>query len=164
MHDLHGAYLQSVIRWRNLVFEAQYVISGEKELDYALFNEAMQYTYVVFNELNGRENVSLSVKEEYSLVPKTITISEYTNLINMISRYAADFLFYKSGPIEFRASQIAASTLLQEAIGGFKFSDDKILSDALVFENKEYKYSYDITSGDLSGIIEALKEYRRNFE
>ena len=164
MYRLNEKYLKSVIKWRELLFDVQYILSGEKEFDLESFNEAMQYTYIVFNEIKNREDFSLPIKTECSLVPKTITISEYTNLIRLISEYATDFYGYKNGPIEFRASQIAASTLLCEVIKGFSFSDNEILRDALVFENEEYKYSCDITSGDLSGIIEALKEYRRNFE
>lgn len=164
MYRLNEKYLKSVIKWRELLFDVQYILSGEKEFDLESFNETMQYTYIVFNEIKNRGDFSLPIKAECSLVPKTITISEYTNLIRLISEYATDFYGYKNGPVEFRASQIAANLLLGEAIDEFKFSDGTILSDALVFENEEYKYSYDVTNGDLFEIIKALKEYRRNFK
>lgn len=164
MFRLHENYLKSVIRWRTLVFEAEYVLNGEKELDYDMFNDAMHFTYEVFKEIGYREDFSLSVEEDGFLVPHTITLGEYTKMIRLMSQYITDFSFYKSRPIEFRASQLAAALLLHKATSDFNFSEDDVLSDALIFEDKKYKYSYDITNGDLSEIMEALKEYRKNFE
>lgn len=164
MYNLFSNCSFAIVRWRYLVFEAQYVLNGEKEFDCDMFNDAMQFTYEVFKEIGYREDFSLSVEKDDFLVPLTITIGEYTNLIRLMSQYMTDFSFYKSGPIEFRASQLAAALLLHQATSDFKFPDDDVLSNALVFEDKKYNYSYDITNGDLSEIIEALKEYRKNFE
>lgn len=164
MYNLSSNCSFAIVRWRYLVFEAQYVLNGEKEFHNDMFNDAMQFTYEVFKEIGYREDFSLSVEKDDFLASHTITIGEYTSLIRLMSQYITDFSFYKSGPIEFRASQLAAALLLHKATSDFNFSEDNVLSDALIFEDKKYKYSYDITNGDLSEIIEALKEYRKNFE
>lgn len=164
MYNLSFNCSYATVRWRHLVYEAQYVLNGEKEFDHEMFNDAMQFTYEVFKEIGYREDFSFSVKEDDFLVSHTITIGEYTDLISLMSQYMTDFSFYKYGPLEFCASQLAAKLLLYNAMSDFEFPEDDVISDALVFEDKKYKYSYDILSGDLSEIIEALKEYRKNFE
>lgn len=162
MVDLYEAYLTAKRNWRTLLIESELVFLGEKEFNHELFLDTMQRSYAVFHSIGINKKLPMKRPKNEFLVERTITLECYSMLLNIISEYAGNLYSYLEGSLEFCASQLAARTLLDYPLyKQFKFPEGYVLSNALLYGNKSFDFSYDLESGDLSNIMDALSSYRK---
>ncbi|MBQ9766080.1 MAG: hypothetical protein IJW18_07770 [Lachnospiraceae bacterium] len=138
--------------WSSLLENVNAYVFGE-EFNEALFDEAMKGAFEIFDSVYNMEQLKM---EEWG---ETVNVLQVLQLTCLMSEYMSDRYTADEDNEKFRASQLAVRLMLGKVTDSYQWHGDGVFP-AYEFEyyyGEDDKLVYDVKTGDLSDMVEALK-------